>query len=75
MNVVAGFFGVLLGLSSFYFAASGVAIIFDVDLIYGFIIPPVIALIIGFIPLLNILHPIMYIFLFVSMVIGFINIF
>jgi len=75
IKILGGALAICIGLSSFYFIASGISIVLDVELLYGFIIPPVIALFMGFIPILNILQPIMYILLIIAGVIGFINVF
>lgn len=75
MNFITALFAICLALASIYCMALGVSILLNVDLVYGFIIPFILAILIGVIPRSSILQLLSYIFLLVSWGFGLISIF
>ena len=75
MKIFTTIFAISMGIASFYLSALGVSVIFDVDLIYGFIIPLVAYFVFGLIPATSILQPIMGIILLIAPVVGLISLF
>ncbi len=75
MSLIYGVVGIAIALGSFYLSALGISIIFDVELIYGFIIPLLVALLFVFIPISGILRPIMSMILLIAPIVGLISLF